>query len=42
MKTMLLAFVAILVISVGANTILKSAGFSSEDRGSGSNVRVGS
>ncbi|MEP1768789.1 MAG: hypothetical protein ABJJ53_19385 [Sulfitobacter sp.] len=42
MKTMLLAFVAIVVITIGANTILRAAGFTSQERGSSENVRVDS
>ncbi|MGB3243906.1 MAG: hypothetical protein WBB25_05200 [Sulfitobacter sp.] len=40
MKAMLLAFVAIAVIAVGSNLILKEAGFSSQDRASGPDVRL--
>lgn len=40
MKAMLIAFVAIAVISVGSNMILKQAGFSSQERGSGPAVRL--
>lgn len=40
MKAMLGAFVAIAVISVGSNLILHEAGFSSQERGAGSAVRL--
>lgn len=40
MKTMLLAFVAVGVIAVGANLILGQAGFSSQDRTAGPDVRL--
>lgn len=41
MKAMLIAFVAIAVIAVGANYILGQAGFSSQERTAGSAVRLG-
>ena len=41
MKTMLIAFVAIAVIAIGANMVLKQAGFSSQDRSAGAAVRLG-
>ena len=40
MKTMFLAFLAIAVISVGANLVLKQAGFSSQERTLGANVQL--
>ena len=40
MKAMLAAFVAIAVISVGSNFVLKNVGFSSEERTSGAAVRL--
>ncbi len=40
MKAMLIAFVAIVVIAVGANYGLHQAGFSSEEVQSGPNVRL--
>jgi hypothetical protein len=40
MKAMLVAFVAIIVIAVGSNLILNQVGFSSQDRASGSAVRL--
>lgn len=40
MKAMLAAFVAIAVISVGSNVVLKQAGFSAQDRASGPSVRL--
>lgn len=40
MRTMLVAFVAIAVIAVGSNMILGAIGFSSQDRASGSAVRL--
>ncbi|MGC1504457.1 MAG: hypothetical protein WA782_10000 [Sulfitobacter sp.] len=41
MKAMLLAFLAVAIISVGANLILEQAGFSSQDRTAGPAVRLG-
>lgn len=41
MKAMLLAFLAIIVIAVGANLTLDKIGFSSQDKTSGSAVRLG-
>lgn len=40
MKAMLSAFVAIAVIAVGSNVILNNAGFSAQEQGSGSAVRL--
>jgi len=40
MKPMFLAFVAIVVIAVGSNTLLGQMGFSSQDRATGSAVRL--
>lgn len=40
MKVMVLAFVAIVVVAVGANLVLNQAGFSSQDRTAGSAVRL--
>lgn len=40
MKAMLTAFVAIAVIAVGSNVILDNAGWSAQDRTSGSSVRL--
>jgi hypothetical protein len=40
MKAMLIAFVAIAVIAIGSNFILGQAGFSSQDRATGSAVRL--
>ena len=40
MKAMLAAFVAIAVIAVGSNLILKDVGFSSQDRATGAAVRL--
>tara|TARA_B110000208_G_scaffold3440_1_gene4653 strand:- start:29 stop:178 length:150 start_codon:yes stop_codon:yes gene_type:complete len=40
MKTMFTAFLAIAVVAVGANLILKQAGFSSQERTSGAAVRL--
>jgi len=40
MKAMLLAFVAIAVIAVGANFGLSQAGFSAQERATGSSVRL--
>ncbi|WP_299149362.1 hypothetical protein [uncultured Tateyamaria sp.] len=40
MKAMLLAFVTLGVVSVGAYLILNEAGFSSQERGSGAAVRL--
>ncbi len=40
MKAMLAAFVAIVVIAVGANYILGQVGFSSQDRTAGDAVRL--
>lgn len=39
MKAMLMGFVAIIVIAIGANTILGTLGYSSADRYSGAAVR---
>ena len=41
MKTMLVAFVATIAITVGADTVLDQMGFSAEDRLSGDAVRLG-
>ncbi|MES0881102.1 hypothetical protein [Roseibium sp. SCP14] len=41
MKTMLLAFVAIAVIAIGANQALEHLGFSSAEQTSSSSVRLG-
>ncbi|WP_284154940.1 hypothetical protein [Algicella marina] len=40
MKVMLIAFLAIVVISVGANLLLRSQDFSSEDAYKGPSVRL--
>jgi hypothetical protein len=40
MKAMLSAFIAIAVIAVGSNVILKNAGFSAQEQGSSSAVRL--
>lgn len=40
MKAMLAAFVAIAVISVGSNVVLKQVGFSTQERASGPAVRL--
>jgi len=40
MKTMLIAFGAIVVIAIGSNLILGQAGFSSQDRSAGNAVRL--
>lgn len=40
MKSMLLAFAAIGVIAVGSNLVLNEIGFSSQDRSTGSSVRL--
>jgi len=40
MKAMLTAFLAIVVISVGSNYVLKQSGFSSQERASGAAVRL--
>ncbi|MFK7938661.1 MAG: hypothetical protein AB8B82_04730 [Roseovarius sp.] len=40
MKAMLSAFVAIAVIAVGSNVILNNVGFSAQEQGSGSAVRL--
>lgn len=40
MKAMLLAFVALVAISVGSNQILMQIGFSSQDRTAGADVRL--
>ena len=40
MKIMFTAFLAIAVVAVGANRILKQAGFSSQERTSGAAVRL--
>ncbi|MES0812183.1 hypothetical protein ABLO27_22030 [Roseibium sp. SCPC15] len=41
MKAMLLAFVAIAVIAIGANQVLEHLGFSSAEQTSSSSVRLG-
>jgi hypothetical protein len=41
MKAMLIAFVAIGVIAIGANQILDNVGFSSAEQATGSSVRLG-
>lgn len=41
MKTMLLAFVAIFVIAVGANQVLEHMGFSAQEQTAGPSVRLG-
>ena len=40
MKPMLAAFAAIAIIAVGSNFALKQAGFSSQEQGSSSSVRL--
>lgn len=40
MKTMLLAFAAIVIIAIGSNLALRSQGFSSADRAQGEAVRL--
>ncbi len=40
MKAMLIAFAAIVIISVGANLILENLGFSSAQKAAGPAVRV--
>jgi len=40
MKSMLTGFAAILVIALGANLLLQQAGFSSDEKQSGSSVRL--
>ncbi len=40
MKTMIIAFVAVFVIAVGADYALEFSGFSTEDRTSGDAVRL--
>lgn len=40
MKAMWLAFLSIALIAVGANLVLRQAGFSSEQVGSGPDVRL--
>lgn len=40
MKVMLLAFVAVGVIAIGASYALQEIGFSSQDRNAGSSVRL--
>lgn len=40
MKAMLTAFVAIAIIAIGSNLILNQAGFSSQEQGAGSAVRL--
>jgi hypothetical protein len=40
MKTMFAAFLAIAVVTVGANLVLKQVGFSSQERTSGAAVRL--
>lgn len=40
MKSMLLAFAAIVVIAVGANLILSNMGFSTKDQTTHASVRV--
>ena len=40
MKAMFIAFATIVVVAVGSNLILGQAGFSSQDRATGSAVRL--
>lgn len=40
MKAFLMAMVAMIVISVGSNIVLKEIGFSSQEQGTGSAVRL--
>jgi len=40
MKVMFMAFLAIAIIAVGANLVLKQAGFSSQERTLGANVQL--
>ncbi len=40
MKTMLIAFAAIVAIAIGSDVILDNAGFSSADRATGAAVRL--
>ncbi len=40
MKTMILAFVAIVVIAFGAQATLDNLGFSTQDRATGPSVRL--
>ena len=40
MKAMFMAFLTIAVIAVGANLVLKQAGFSSQERTLGANVQL--
>ncbi len=40
MKTMLIAFAAIIVIAAGSDLILERVGYSSADMNTGSSVRV--
>ena len=40
MKAMLTGFAAIVVIAIGANVVLQNAGFSAEERNSGTAVRL--
>ncbi|WP_298291847.1 hypothetical protein [uncultured Litoreibacter sp.] len=40
MKAMLAAFLAIAIIAVGSNMVLNEAGFSSQQRATGSAVRL--
>ncbi len=40
MRVMLLAFLAVILIGIGANYALKEVGFSTEARNSGSAVRL--
>lgn len=39
MKSMLIAFIAIIVIAIGADVVLDTIGFSAEDRTTGDAVR---
>ena len=41
MKTMLIAFAAIIVIAVGANLVLENMGFSTAQETAGADVRLG-
>lgn len=40
MKPMLLAFITLLAVAIGADTLLQYAGFSSQERSSGAAVRL--
>lgn len=40
MKAMLVAFAALIVITIGASQVLQHIGFSSADRGAGPSVRL--